>query len=133
MAGIRGRDTAPELMLRRELHSMGFRFRLHARELPGRPDILLSRWRVAVLVHGCFWHRHVGCRFATTPTTRADFWQTKFDGNVERDVRNHAALLALGWRVATVWECALRKDRLAESLAELADWIKGREMWIDIG
>ena len=126
MAGIRGKDTTPELALRRALHGAGFRFRLHAPELPGRPDLVLSRWRAAVQVHGCFWHRHPGCRYATNPATRPEFWSAKFAGNVERDARNHAALLALGWRVATVWECALSKDRLAASAARLVDWIRGQ-------
>lgn len=133
MAGIRGKDTTPELALRRALHGAGFRFRLHARELPGRPDLVLPRWRVAVQVHGCFWHRHPGCRYATDPATRPEFWSAKFAGNVARDARNHAALLASGWRVATVWECALSKDRLAASAARLRDWIRGQGEAIEIG
>lgn len=133
MAGIRGKDTAPELALRRALHAAGFRFRLHARELPGRPDLVLPKWRAAVQVHGCFWHRHPGCRFATSPATRPEFWSKKFAGNVERDARNHAALLALGWRVATVWECVLSKDRLAGSAAALENWIRGPDEKIEIG
>lgn len=133
MAGIRGKDTAPELALRRALHRLGFRFRLHVKELPGRPDLVLPRWRAAVQVHGCFWHRHAGCRFATSPATRREFWAAKFAGNVERDVRNHAALRALGWRTATVWECALSKDRLAGNTAALEDWIRGEAGEIEIG
>lgn len=133
MASIKGRDTAPELVLRRALHGAGFRFRLHARELPGRPDIVLPRWRVAVQVHGCFWHRHPGCKFATSPTTRPEFWSAKFAGNIERDARNHAALRALGWRMATVWECALSKDRLSASAAALGAWIRGNGNEVEIG
>lgn len=133
MAGIQGKDTAPELALRRALHHAGFRFRLHAKELPGRPDLVLPRWRAAVQVHGCFWHRHAGCRFATSPATRPEFWAAKFAGNVERDVRNHAALRALGWRTATVWECALSKNRLVGSTVALEDWIRGEAGEIEIG
>ncbi|WP_183097108.1 very short patch repair endonuclease [Mesorhizobium sp. YM1C-6-2] len=114
MSRIRGRDTAPEMLLRSLLHRAGFRFRLHARQLPGRPDVVLPRYRTAIFVHGCFWHRHPGCRNATTPTTRREFWQEKFDGNVSRDARNRIALEAAGWTVLTVWECKLKAD--AESV-----------------
>lgn len=121
MAAIRGKDTAPELAVRRMLHGMGLRFRLHRKELPGRPDIVLPRHRTVVFVHGCFWHRHQGCRFTTTPKTRREFWQAKFDGNVARDRRNQAELVQLGWRVIVVWECELRdvaalRDRLVSEL-----------------
>ncbi|MBS7706707.1 very short patch repair endonuclease [Chelatococcus asaccharovorans] len=115
MSRIRGRDTGPELVLRSLLHRAGFRFRLHAKQLPGRPDIILPRYRTAIFVHGCFWHRHPGCRNATTPSTRREFWQAKFDGNVSRDARNQAELEAAGWTVLTVWECELKAD--AEGVA----------------
>lgn len=124
MAGIRGRNTKPEIAVRRALHAMGFRFRLHDRRLPGRPDLVLARYRVAIFVHGCFWHRHTGCRFATTPATRPDFWQQKFDANVARDAQQRDALIASGWRVATVWECAFRSGRGAERTKALANWIE---------
>ena len=133
MAGIRGKDTAPEVALRRALHGAGLRFRLHPKELPGRPDIVLPKWRAVVQVHGCFWHRHPGCRYATNPATRPEFWSAKFSGNVERDARNHSTLRALGWRVATVWECALSKDRRAGSATQLVEWIRGEGEEIDIG
>jgi DNA mismatch endonuclease (patch repair protein) len=110
MSRIKGRDTAPELRLRSLLHRAGFRFKLHAKDLPGKPDIVLPKYHTAIFVHGCFWHRHEGCRNATTPSTRAAFWQTKFDGNVARDRRNRAALEAGGWTVITVWECDLKAD-----------------------
>lgn len=105
MARIGQQDTAPELAVRRSLHSLGYRFRLHRRDLPGKPDITLPRHRLAVLVHGCFWHRHPGCRYAYTPKTRVGFWTHKFDQNVARDKRVDRELLALGWTVLTVWEC----------------------------
>ena len=105
MSRIRGRDTQPELAVRSVLHRAGYRFRLHRKDLPGCPDIVLPKHRTVVLVHGCFWHRHPGCRFAYTPKSRIGFWQKKFDANVERDRRNVRALRALDWRVITVWEC----------------------------
>jgi DNA mismatch endonuclease (patch repair protein) len=110
MSRIRGRNTGPELRLRSLLHRAGFRFRIHAKKLPGRPDIVLPKYRTAIFVHGCFWHRHPGCRNATMPSTRAEFWQEKLDGNVRRDARNQAALEANGWTVITVWECELKAD-----------------------
>ena len=110
MSRIKGRNTGPELRLRSLLHRAGFRFRLHVKDLPGKPDIVLPKYRTAIFVHGCFWHRHEGCRNATTPSTRAEFWQEKFDGNVKRDRRNRAALKTAGWAVITVWECDLKAD-----------------------
>jgi len=114
MSRIKGRNTGPELRLRSLLHRAGFRFRLHPKDLPGKPDIVLSRYRTVIFVHGCFWHRHPGCRNATTPSTRRDFWQAKFDENVSRDARNYADLQSAGWNVITVWECELESD--AESV-----------------
>lgn len=110
MSRIRGRDTRPELHLRSMLHRSGFRFRLHARNLPGRPDIVLPKYRTVIFVHGCFWHRHTGCSNTTMPSTRREFWQEKFDGNVRRDARNGVALVVTGWMVLTVWECELKSD-----------------------
>lgn len=116
MAGIQGKDTMPELLVRRYLHAAGLRFRANVRSLPGTPDIALARYRTVVFVHGCFWHRHTGCRFATTPSTRAEFWQAKFAANTARDRRNATRLRAAGWQVLTVWECqtesAVVLDRL---------------------
>jgi DNA mismatch endonuclease (patch repair protein) len=109
MSRIRGRDTGPEITLRSLLHRAGYRFRLHDRKLPGRPDIVLAKYRTAILVHGCFWHRHDGCSNTTTPSTRRDFWQAKFDGNVARDRGNEERLIDFGWRVIVVWECELKK------------------------
>ena len=116
MSSIRGRNTQPELLVRRYLHATGLRFRLHARSLPGRPDIVLPRYRVAVFVHGCFWHRHEGCRFTTTPATRAEFWQDKFRGNVARDRRDTLLLRSAGWRVFTVWECEAANEEVLDRL-----------------
>lgn len=134
MAGIGGKDTKPELALRRALHARGFRYRLHTRGMPGRPDLVLPRLRAAVFVHGCFWHRHAGCRYTTTPATRPEFWQSKFESNVERDSVVCAALLDAGWRVATVWECALRKpDQVAAAAELLAVWLRFGGALLEIG
>ena len=119
MSGIRGKDTRPEMMVRKGLHRLGFRFRLHNRNLPGKPDLVLPKRAAVVFVHGCYWHRHQGCRYATTPSTRPEFWQAKFQGNVERDRRNQRELMKAGWRVFIVWECALRSD-LVDALERLA-------------
>jgi DNA mismatch endonuclease (patch repair protein) len=116
MAGIRGRDTRPELMVRRYLHAAGLRFRLGGCGLPGRPDIVLPAHRVAVFVHGCFWHRHRGCRFATNPQTRPQFWAQKFDANIRRDSIAVAALEAMGWTPITIWECSTRDEIALDSL-----------------
>jgi DNA mismatch endonuclease (patch repair protein) len=105
MARIRGRDTIPEKRVRSALHRVGYRFRLHSKRLPGRPDIVLQKHRTVVFVHGCFWHRHRGCRFTYTPKSRTAFWSKKFQGNVDRDRRSTRALRRLGWHVVTVWEC----------------------------
>ena len=110
MSRIKGRDTAPEMKLRSLLHRAGFRFRLHERKLPGRPDIVLPKYHATIFVHGCFWHRHKGCSNTTTPSTRADFWAAKFAGNVARDHANADRLADLGWQVIIVWECELKKD-----------------------
>ena len=133
MAAIRGRDTAPELALRRTLHAMGFRYRLHSRKLRGRPDIVLPRYRAVVFVHGCFWHRHEGCRYATTPATRPGFWKAKFAANVARDADVRSALIRDGWRVATVWECALRREvSMASSSSRLFSWLHSASEHIEI-
>lgn len=109
MANIRANNTVPEMKIRKLLHSHGFRYRLHPRELPGRPDVVLPRYRVCIFVHGCFWHRHPGCRYATNPRSREDFWRLKFEQNVKRDIRNRMELMQQGWRVFELWECGIRK------------------------
>lgn len=126
MSGIKGRDTKPETAVRRALFAAGFRFRLHRRDLPGVPDVVLPGRRVAVFVHGCFWHQHAECRYARLPSTRTEFWKAKLDGNVARDSKAIEALLALGWRVLVVWECAVRnRERLSALPQTLAEWIRG--------
>jgi DNA mismatch endonuclease (patch repair protein) len=107
MRRVRQRDTDPELVVRRVAHALGYRFRLHRRDLPGTPDLVFPKYRVALFVHGCFWHRHEGCPRATTPKSRRDYWLPKFAANVERDRRKEEALKSLGWRVLIFWECEI--------------------------
>ncbi|WP_266180197.1 very short patch repair endonuclease [Dyella humicola] len=125
MSGIRGKDTKPEWIVRRGLHAMGFRFRLHVRDLPGRPDLVLPRYNAVIFIHGCFWHGH-NCRLFRWPASRPDFWREKIEGNRQRDVRALYDLDSTGWRIAVVWECALRsKGGGMESVIErLAAWLK---------
>lgn len=133
MSRIRGKDTCPELVLRRALHARGFRFRLHDRRLPGSPDLVLPRYGAVCFVHGCFWHRHQGCRFATTPATRPEFWQAKFDATLARDRRNRRRLLEFGWRIAIIWECTLKKGGEDRVTSELDCWLRGNSQEFDSG
>ncbi|WP_040382308.1 DNA mismatch endonuclease Vsr [Dethiosulfovibrio peptidovorans] len=110
MSRVRGKDTKPEMAVRRWLHAHGFRFRLHRRDLPGSPDIVLPKYRTVIFVNGCFWHRHRGCPRTTTPKTHKDFWEKKFQANISRDIANEDRLRCLGWRVLIVWECRTKRD-----------------------
>jgi DNA mismatch endonuclease, patch repair protein len=110
MSRIKGKDTQPEIWLRSLLHSAGFRFRLHRKDLPGRPDIVLPGSKVAVFVHGCYWHRHEGCKYTTTPSSNTQFWEQKFARTLERDAENIVALQNAGWKVVVAWECQLRSN-----------------------
>jgi len=133
MAGIRARDTKPEILVRRILHNLGFRFRLHVRKLPGTPDIVLPRWRAAIFVHGCFWHGH-DCPYFRLPKTRTDFWQGKIARNRSNDDNARQALRADGWRVGIVWECALRgANRNIDIVAsKLECWLHGKIEEVEI-
>ncbi len=111
MSRIRDRDTKPEKRVRSLLHRLGYRFRLHRKDLPGRPDIVLPKYKTIILVHGCFWHRHHACKYAYQPKSRIEFWKEKFHQNVERDKRKTKALKKLGWRVIIVWECELKSPQ----------------------
>lgn len=132
MSGIRGRNTKPEILIRSLLHRHGFRFRLHARDLPGKPDIVLPRYHAAVFVHGCFWHGH-DCPLFKWPSTRPDFWREKIGRNRANDHKTREALVASGWRVGIVWECAMRgAGKNIEGVAQrLADWLRSNAPFIE--
>ena len=110
MSRIRGKNTTPEILLRRRLHRAGYRFRLHTPDLPGKPDVVLRKYKTVIFIHGCFWHRHKNCPGATIPKTNVEFWLEKFRRTVERDRRKKKDLKKAGWQVITVWECQLKKD-----------------------
>lgn len=105
MSMIKGKNTKPEMLVRSACHELGLRFRLHRKDLPGKPDLVFPKHRLCILVHGCFWHRHLGCKYAYTPKSRLEFWLPKLARNVERDLDAQRALIALGWRVVIIWEC----------------------------
>jgi DNA mismatch endonuclease (patch repair protein) len=134
MAGIRGTDTKPELLLRRGLHALGFRFRLHDRSLPGTPDIVLPRYRAVIFAHGCFWHGH-DCHLFRWPSSRPEFWHAKINRNRVVDARTETALAEAGWRQAVVWECALKgrtRRSLDEVISACAAWLKSDQSHFEI-
>ena len=124
MSGIRAKDTKPELALRRKLHQAGLRYRLHGTKLPGKPDLVLTSRRAVIFVHGCFWHRHNGCHWSSTPASSSEFWAAKFARNAERDAAVIVALRSEGWRVAVVWECGLRAPHLDNTISRLLAWLQ---------
>ena len=108
MAAIKSKDTKPEIAVRKLLHSLGYRFRLHRKDLPGSPDIVLPKYKTVIFVHGCFWHRHENCKYATTPKTRVEFWENKFKANVKRDLEIQEKIKNIGWQSLVIWECDTR-------------------------
>lgn len=129
MAGIRVKHTKPEMLVRKALFAAGYRFRLHRQDLPGVPDIVLPGRKIAIFVHGCFWHRHKGCRLSKLPESNAEFWRAKLDGNVNRDKLAIKALRAANWRVLVVWECATRGKPVKGLSASLSEWITGDDLF----
>ena len=107
MSAIKSKNTKPEIKVRKVLHSMGYRFRLHSKDLPGSPDIVLPKYKTVIFVHGCFWHRHQNCKYASTPKTRKEFWNKKFNENINRDKINQENLSSKGWKIIVVWECEI--------------------------
>lgn len=117
MSSVKSRDTKPEVRVRSAAHQLGLRFRLHRKDLPGRPDLVFPRWRVVIFVHGCFWHQHSGCSRATIPQSNHEFWREKFRKNMERDAQNLRDLIELGWRPEIIWECETKsRDQLIDRL-----------------
>lgn len=126
MSQVKGRDTKPEIVVRSLLHRLGYRFRINRRDLPGKPDIVLPKYHTVIFVHGCFWHRHIGCKRATTPSSNTAYWKHKFDLNVSRDEANKALLEELGWNVIVIWECELKylqelKSKMIDILEKYID------------
>ena len=111
MSAIKSKNTKPEITVRKLLYSMGYRFRLHRKDLPGSPDIVLPKYKTVIFVHGCFWHRHENCKYASTPKTRKEFWEKKFSENINRDNLNQANLALKGWKIIIIWECQLKGDK----------------------
>lgn len=119
MSKIRSKDTKPELLVRRFLHSHGFRYRLHVKDLPGKPDIVLPKYKTVIFVHGCFWHGHEGCKYYVVPKTRTDWWINKINGNINKGLTSMQLLITNGWKVIEVWECELKKAKIDSTLRNL--------------
>lgn len=134
MSGIRGTNTKPELAIRKELFARGYRYRLHDKKLPGKPDMVFPKYRAIILVHGCFWHRH-GCHLFKWPSTRPEFWRNKINGNVERDKKQEKEILDQGWRILIIWECALKgkEKRTLDEVASISEeFLSGKETYREI-
>lgn len=119
MSQIKGKNTKPEMIVRKFLFSKGFRYRLHDSKLPGKPDIILPKYKTVIFVHGCFWHGHEGCKYYVVPKTRTEWWLDKINGNIANDLRKRSALKKEGWKVINVWECELKSDKLTKTLDKL--------------
>ncbi|MGR9168619.1 very short patch repair endonuclease [Rhizobium sp. KDH_Rht_773_N] len=132
MAGIRSKNTKPEIVLRKGLHAAGFRFRLHDRKVPGTPDMVFPKWHAVIFVHGCFWHGH-GCRLFKWPATREEFWREKIGRNITNDVRHQAMLAEAGWRVGIIWECATRSKAGQQQMVKtVADWLRSDQQRLEL-
>lgn len=134
MAGIKGRNTKPELLIRSLLHKKGFRYRLHVKDLPGKPDIVLPKYRSVIFIHGCFWHGHQGCHLFKLPATRTEFWKEKIDRNQMNDLKAVNLLLDSNWKVCIVWECSIRgaKKDPEKVVNKISDWLSGNEPFLEI-
>lgn len=131
MSHIRSRNTKPEVKLRKELFSLGYRYRINRKGLPGSPDIVLTKYHTCIFVNGCFWHGHKGCRYARRPKSNVEFWSNKIENNRERDLKDYTFLESLGWRVIVVWECELKKDMMEKTIASVRERLdKNRESWL---
>jgi len=133
MANIKGKNTRPEITIRSLLHRQGFRFRLHDKSLPGKPDLVLRKYQAVIFIHGCYWHRHENCKLASTPKQNKQFWLKKFDANQRRDGEVYYQLKILGWRTAVIWECAIRdKKNLPDYIKTLTLWLKYECEYLEI-
>ena len=125
MSQIKGKDTKPEIIVRKFLHSKGFRFRLHDKKLPGKPDIVLRKHKTIVLIHGCFWHGHQGCKYYVVPKTRKEWWLAKINRNREKDRESKKTLQKNGWNIITIWECELKKEKRQKTFERLIEKLNG--------
>jgi len=123
MSRIKGKDTKPEMLVRRFLHAHGFRYRLHVKDLPGKPDIVLAKYKTVVFIHGCFWHGHKDCKYYVVPRTRTEWWLNKIDKNINNDIKNKKELKILNWNIIEIWECELKKDVIEKTFSLLLDKI----------
>lgn len=128
MSRIKGKNTKPELIVRKYLHANGFRFRLHDQALPGRPDIVLKKYQTIIFVHGCFWHRHPDCRYSTTPKSNQEFWNEKFTKTIENDLKHQSELKKEGWNIVVIWECELKRGLIEKNLYQLVNSIMGHKV-----
>ena len=126
MSRIKGKNTKPEILVRKYLFSKGLRYRLHDKRLPGKPDLVLSKYKTAIFINGCFWHGHVGCRYFVTPKTRTDFWLNKININVHNDNKTSCLLEEMEWQIITIWECELKKEKREKTLSVLVNSIKSK-------
>lgn len=124
MSKIKGKDTKPELLVRKFLHKQGFRYRIHVKDLPGKPDIVLPKYKTAIFIHGCFWHGHQGCKYYVIPKTRTEWWLNKINGNIAKDLLANEQLTIQGWKVIEIWECQLNKHLKDQTLALLLNELK---------
>ena len=131
MSSVHSRNTKPEVKLRKELFRLGYRYRINVKSLPGKPDIVLAKYRTCIFVNGCFWHGHQGCPNFTRPKTNVDFWRLKIENNRERDLRDYAFLESLGWCVIVIWECELKKDKINSTIASVREQLDAnRVLWL---
>ncbi len=136
MSKVKQKGTGSELRLRKALHAKKFRYRVNVKKLPGSPDLVFTKYKAVIFVHGCFWHQHKGCKYATMPSTRTEFWNAKFKANIERDKKSIQSILDMGWRVLIVWECALKtkeKSKFIELIDSIASWINSNITMKEIG
>jgi DNA mismatch endonuclease (patch repair protein) len=125
MSRIKGKDTKPEILVRKFLFSKGFRYRIHVKDLPGKPDIVLPKYKTVIFIHGCFWHGHDGCRYFVMPKSNLEYWNNKISKNLFNDKKHNQSIIEQGWKIITIWECDLKKDKIENSLNNLLDQLRG--------
>lgn len=127
MSHIKGKNTKPEILVRRFLFAKGFRYRLHCKDLPGKPDVVLPKYKTVIFINGCFWHGHQNCKYASIPETNSEFWQAKILGNIERDKANYSQLQKQGWRIIEIWQCQLKPGKIEQTLQNIIIELKNEQ------